>query len=164
MESGIIEAAAEVAAHPALAAVLAGRAELMRASQANYDAMLAPRDPDGIGHAERLALACRIARLAGDHRLAAHYREALEHDGDNSALAALADPAAPLPAGRRHAAMLRHVDLVTCTPREATHQDIVALRQAGLAEADIVSLAQLIAFMSYQVRVVAGLRLLEDGA
>jgi uncharacterized protein YciW len=58
------------------------------------------------------------------------------------------------------AAMLRHVDLVTCSPKDATRADIVALQRAGVADADIVRLSQLIAFVNYQVRVVAGLRLM----
>lgn len=156
MEGPVIETIAEVGAHPSLAPIVAGRAELMRASQANCDAVLAPREPGGVSHKLRLALACRIARLNGDARLAAHYQADLG--------GALADPGAPPPADPREAAMLRHVDLVTRVPREATRRDIDALREAGIAEADIVRLSQVIAFVNYQLRVIAGLRLLEAEA
>jgi uncharacterized protein YciW len=57
---------------------------------------------------------------------------------------------------------MRHVDLVTQSPKSATRGHIDALRDAGVAEADIVRLAELIAFVNYQLRVVAGLRLLGE--
>ncbi len=132
----------------------------MRASQANCEAVLGPREAGGVSHALRLALACRIARLNGDARLAAHYQTALSGASE----IALADPEAAPPADPRQAAMLRHVDLVTRAPRQATRRDIDALRAAGIAEADIVRLSQVIAFVNYQVRVIAGLRLLEAGS
>jgi uncharacterized protein YciW len=59
----------------------------------------------------------------------------------------------------RLAAILRHVDMVTRTPRQATRADIEALKAAGVEEADIVRLSELVAFVSYQARVIAGLRL-----
>lgn len=160
MDGPVIETLAEIGGHSALAPIVAGRAELMRASQANCDAVLSPRVPGGISHKLRLALGCRIARLNGDAMLAAHYRDAL---GD-TAETALAEPEAPPPADPREAAMLRHVDLVTRAPRRATRRDIDTLREAGIAEADIVRLSQVIAFVNYQVRVIAGLRLLGAGS
>ena len=60
--------------------------------------------------------------------------------------------------------MLRHTDLVTVDPKEAVDGDIAALKSAGLEDADIVRLSQLIAFVSYQIRVVAGLRLIAEVA
>ena len=58
--------------------------------------------------------------------------------------------------------MARQADLLTLAPRTATRGDIAALTAAGLAEADIVRLAELAAFVNYQLRVVAGLRLLKQ--
>jgi len=58
------------------------------------------------------------------------------------------------------AAILRHVDLIAATPREATRADIAALQAAGVATGDIVRLSQLIAFVSFQLRLIAGLRLM----
>ena len=159
MPTDVIAALAGAGANPAIAAAMAGRAELMAASQANYQAVIAPDDPGGLSYAERLALACRIATLNGDAGLAAHYRAGLGDD-----LAGIADPAAAAPADPRLAAMLRHVDLVTRRPREATRADIAALAAAGLATADIVRLSQVIAFVNYQLRVIAGLRLIGSAA
>jgi len=134
-------------AGPKAAPVLAHRADLIAASLRNQQAVIAPDDPGGLPPAARLFLASRIARLNGDDALAAHY----------------AGGAAP-PEDARWTAILRHVDLVTTHPKDATQADIAALRDAGVTEPDIVRLSQLIAFMNYQVRVIAGLRLIGDAA
>ena len=150
-------------AGPALAEVLAERAEIMRLSQAAHDAVLLPHAPGGISHAERAALAARMARWHRDEALEVHYRERLAKAGEISTLAAVATGAAPAQAAQdaRLRAIIRHVDLVTLAPKDATKADIAALVAAGVAEPDIVRLAELIAFVNYQVRVIAGLRLLE---
>jgi uncharacterized protein YciW len=140
---GVIEQMVDVAPGSPLAEAMAARANLLQASQANYDAVLTPQEPGGLSHRERYLLAARVARLSGDDRLAAHYVAA---GGD-------------LPEDARMAAILRHVDLVTLAPRDATQDDIATLTHAGVAPDDIVRLSQLIAFVSYQVRVIAGLRL-----
>ena len=47
-------------------------------------------------------------------------------------------------------------------PKDATASDIAALKNAGIPEDDIVRLSELIAFVNYQVRVLAGLRLMAE--
>lgn len=142
-----------------LEAALAERTEVLQLSEASFAAILTPRDPGGLSHGERAALAARIARLNGDEALAAFYDRRLSGLAGGDGLSALADPARPV-AGSRHAAITKHVDLVTCTPGEAGRASIEALRSAGIGEADIVRLSQLIAFVNYQTRVIAGLRAL----
>lgn len=141
------------------------RPELMAASEANAQAALFPHDPGGLSLAERLALASRIAALNADDALARHYRGKLAEQDAGAVLDHLADPgwAAP-PADARLAAIQRHADLVTRNPRNATKQDIAALVAAGVAEPDIVRLSQVIAFVNYQLRVIAGLRLIGAAA
>ena len=56
------------------------------------------------------------------------------------------------------------MDLVTRRPREATAEDIAALAAQGLDDRDIVTLAGLIAFVNFQILVVAGLRMLGEDA
>ncbi len=142
MQTGLIES---MVPSPRAAAAMAQRAQLMAASEANARAVLSPQDPGGLSQAARLAFAARIAALNGDEALAAHYR---------------ATAGEPCAQDARFIAMQRHVDLVTTAPREATRDDIAALQQAGVADADIVRLSQLIAFVNYQVRLIAGLRLI----
>ena len=55
-------------------------------------------------------------------------------------------------------AALRHADLVTARPADARKEDLQALKDSGYSPAAIVSLSQTIAFVSYQLRLIAGLR------
>ena len=75
-------------------------------------------------------------------------------------LLALAEGA--LPAGEPLATIVRHTDLVTSQPVQATEQHIRLLEQAGLNNPQIVALSELIAFVNFQTRVAAGLRLLRS--
>ena len=109
-----------------------------------------PADVGGIGRPERAAFACRVARLAKADRLAAHYAAMLADAGEES-LVAIADLAAPPESGRL-GAIVRHVDLLAVDPGRATRADVEALRSAGLTDRDIVALAGLVAFVSYQIR------------
>ena len=158
--STLIESLAGVPPGSRLGQALTPRAEILRLSEAAHDAVLLPREPGGLSHAVRAALAARICRHVGDDALTRHYDAYLAHSGDLDV--------GPLayPDGRsgdpRQDAMARHADLLTLAPRTATRGDIAALTAAGLAEADIVRLAELAAFVNYQLRVVAGLRLLKQ--
>lgn len=142
-----------------LAGVLAERAQILGLSQAAHDAVLLPHEPGGISHGERAALAARMARANADGILAEHYQGLLRQAGESPALLAIADGSAA-DTDARLRAITRHVDLVTLSPKDATKADIAALAAAGLSEPDIVRLAELIAFVNYQARVIAGLRLL----
>lgn len=152
---------AGVAVGSKLAGVVEGRADIMALTQATEAAVLTPRVAGGLSHVERAALACRMAHLNGEQHLAAHY-DTLLSTFDDGIGRRIADPAFKGDSDQRLAALIRHVDLVTLAPRDASGDDIEALRQAGIAEADIVRLAELIAFINYQSRVVAGLRLLGE--
>lgn len=138
------------------AQALAARADLLSLTDATAQAVLAPREPGGLSHHQRQALAARIALLHQEPALAALHRQALP-----AAVEALADPAFEGGEDPRWRALLAHVDRVTLSPRDASGEDIAALREAGWAEADIVRLSELVAFLSYQIRLLAGLRLLE---
>ena len=61
-------------------------------------------------------------------------------------------------------AAIRHADLVTATPSRADAAHLRALKDAGYSPAGILSLAQTIAFVSYQLRLIAGLRALGEPA
>ncbi len=55
-------------------------------------------------------------------------------------------------------AAIRHADLLTTRTSSARKSDLQALKDVGYSPAGIVSLAQTIAFVSYQLRLIAGLR------
>ncbi len=158
--SVLAEAAGISAGHP-LSPLLSARSEVMRLTQKSHDAALKPGLPGGLSHAERAALACRMARLNDEELLAGHYEAMVP---ENSGLRALADTAFDGTDDRRLRAILRHTDLVTVNPKRVTENDISALKSAGILEADIVRLSELIAFLSYQVRVVKGLKLMVEAS
>jgi CMD domain protein len=62
--------------------------------------------------------------------------------------------------GARLAAALEHAHLLVFRPRDAASADMKALLAAGWSNTGIVTLSQLVAFLSFQVRVVSGLRTL----
>jgi uncharacterized protein YciW len=134
------------------------RAEILRLSQAAHDAVLLPRDPGGLSHGLRAALAARMARLNNNPALASHYDALIARAGE-PATAPLAIPDASA-TDDRTAEIVRHADRLTVAPREATRAHVDALRGAGVADPDIVRLAELAAFVNYQVRVIAGIALI----
>ena len=62
--------------------------------------------------------------------------------------------------GPRLAAAFEHVHMLVFHPRDATPVALKALLDAGWSTTDIVTLSQIVAFLSFQIRVVAGLRVL----
>jgi len=62
--------------------------------------------------------------------------------------------------GEKLAAALEHAHLLVFRPRDASPGDMQALLDAGWSSTAIVVLSQLVAFLSFQVRSVAGLRTL----
>jgi CMD domain protein len=70
--------------------------------------------------------------------------------------------------GGRLAAALEHAHLLVFHPRDAKPAALQKLLDAGWSATDIVTLSQLVSFLAFQIRVVAGLRTLaaasaEDG-
>jgi CMD domain protein len=62
--------------------------------------------------------------------------------------------------GSRLAAALEHAHLLVFHPRDASPAALQKLLDAGWSTTDTVTLSQLVAFLSFQIRVVAGLRAL----
>ena len=62
--------------------------------------------------------------------------------------------------GRRLGAFLEHAHLLVFRPRDAAPAAMQALLDAGWSTTAIVTLSQLVAFLSFQVRAVSGLRTL----
>ena len=59
-------------------------------------------------------------------------------------------------------AAIGRADLVTLRPADTEASDIQLLKDAGLTPAGILSLSQTIAFVAYQLRLIAGLRALGE--
>jgi CMD domain protein len=62
--------------------------------------------------------------------------------------------------GPRLAAALEHVHMLVFHPRDADARSLQALLDAGWTTTQVVTLSQLVAFLSFQLRVVAGLKVL----
>ena len=62
--------------------------------------------------------------------------------------------------GARLAAALAHAHMLVFHPRDASAAALQALLDAGWSNAGIVTLSQLVAFLAFQIRTVAGLRAL----
>jgi CMD domain protein len=62
--------------------------------------------------------------------------------------------------GPRLASAFEHVHMLVFHPRDAAPAALQALLDAGWSTTDIVTLSQIVAFLSFQIRVVTGLRTL----
>ncbi|MDB5766926.1 MAG: hypothetical protein JWQ61_1740 [Collimonas fungivorans] len=137
------------------------REKVAAATQGSYDTLFDPALA-GIGLDERLLVALYACRLSAAHDLAAHYRQRLEALAVDTGQLEVAAQGAPeqLPAGRLRA-MLSYTRALTQRPVEGDRQALHSLPAAGIGTPAVVALSQLIAFISYQVRVVAGLKAIE---
>ncbi len=147
-ESGVTEteAAGAAALH---------RAKVMEMTQAAENAVLAPTRPGAWSADIRAALATRIARLNGEAALAGRYAARISDER----AAPLADPTNDGVA-QDMGEVIAFMDKVAARTRETKTEDIETLKSAGIADADIVRLAELNAFLAYQIRVIAGLKLM----
>ena len=146
----VIDTAAGLAPGGALHAARRFRQTVVDATQASHDALL--NEPvAGLSTADRLRVAMHCCQAAGAAELAAHYAALLQAQGTVQASAALP-------------AMLAWAGTLSTEPRRGDRAALQALKDAGLDDAAVVALAQLVAFLSYQTRVVAGLKALRDGA
>jgi uncharacterized protein YciW len=121
--------------------------------------VMTPADGHGLDAALRIVLARRIALHNDDKPLIAQYDEDLAVLAPDQDILDLHAGATDLP--EPLASMVRHVDLVTLFPRDATRDDISHLQNVGLNNAQIVALCELVAFVNFQTRVATGLRLME---
>jgi uncharacterized protein YciW len=145
-----------------LADVLSGRSDILTMTQQAHDAALKPDEPGGLSHKMRAALSCRMARLSQEEPLAAHFATLMDSANGPTEINQISDPNFD---GGSHAwlsAILRHTDLVTMDTKAVVAGDIPALIGADVSEDDIVRLSELVAFLSYQMRLTIGLRLIGD--
>lgn len=62
--------------------------------------------------------------------------------------------------GPRLAAAFEHVHMLVYHPRDAAPPSLRAMLEAGWSTTDVVTLSQLVSFLAFQIRVVAGLKAL----
>lgn len=128
-------------------------------AQRSYEVLLEPEDPGTVPVRERYAIAAHVARLHGPGPAAELYLENLRDE----------DPvlAKRIGAGERTGephldAGLAHADMLVQRPRDAAPEHLRALEAAGWDADGIVTLSQLISFLTFQLRVAHGLRVLAE--
>lgn len=149
-----------------LHAVRHARSKVASATQGSHDVFFDPALENNLSLIERLWVAYYAARLTPHGTLTAHYLEQLHVLGaDNTVQAAIDSGAIEALGDARLRGILRFTQTLIESPVHGDQAALQALQQEGLDTAEIVVLAQLIAFMSYQVRLAAGLdALLSAGA
>ena len=158
--SDAIDQAAGLTSEEALYQTRRLRPEFVEGAEACRLSVLTPEDEQGLPADLRLALARRMAVLNSDVPLQRDYQAQLATLNPSEALLALA--AGDVVHEEPLATLARHTDLVTQQPIQATEQHIRLLEQAGLTNPQIVALSELIAFVNFQTRVAAGLRLMRS--
>ena len=134
---------AGIAPSSALAAARQTREAATRHAQGSYDALFTTHDETFSAEA-RFSVAAKVAKWHNADDLAAHY-----------AGLGLTDPTSA-----QLAPAIEFARLLTFSPVKATPEALKSLQAAGWSAENIVTLAQLIAFVSFQSRLLAGLRLL----
>ncbi|MBW1637654.1 CMD domain protein [Microbacterium resistens] len=189
MSADIIDLLAGVTPGSALDELRGRRPQARENAQRSFEALLEPAEPGTFPLAERYAVAAFVARLHGFGSAAEFYADLLGDEAPDlvTAIAAAADgaggrgpvgvyrepglrgedePVDPWTAapefGVRLAAALTHAHLLVLRPREAGAPALQALVEAGWSADDIVTLSQLVAFLSFQLRLAWGIRAVRE--
>jgi len=161
--SDVMDTLAGLTTGSPLATLRRERPDVVKHLQGSDDVIFSPADDGGLTRAERAAAALRVAKMLRDETLEEHYRARLSALDPDGVLARTVDGGAQITEGRWDA-ILAQVDLVTRGPGSAERKDIDNLLAAGLSSHAVVSLSQLIAYVNFQSRVLAGLRALKGAA
>jgi CMD domain protein len=188
----VIDMLAGLPAGSPLSVARDNRMEARKHAQASYDSLFTSTDFSGVTKQERFAIAAFVAGLHGRPETADHYKGELAKTGASAALQAavaaeiatakgkgpygnypkgpLSVENAPGPAhktkadlGKKLAAAFEHTHMLVFHPRDAAPPSLQAMLDAGWSTTDIVVISQLVSFLAYQIRVVAGLRVLAGG-
>jgi len=163
LSADLVDASVPLAEGSAVHAVRHQRDKVLAATQGSYEALFDPA-LSGPPLVERLLAAHAIARSAGSVALQTHYRARLDAlQAPLSAVQRAAADGAPVESlgeDPRLQVVLAFTRTLADRPVEGDREALLKLPAAGLATAEVVALAQLIAFVAYQVRVVAGLQAL----
>ena len=143
----------------AIAALRALRPQAREQAQRSYQVLLEPADPGPGPLRERSAGAAHVARLPGPAPAAELNLDNLRDEDPALAEAVAAGGRA---GETRLDAALDHADLLVLRPSEAAPAHLRALEAAGWDADGIVTLSQLISFLTFQLRVAHGLRVLAE--
>ena len=137
------------------------RTKVLHGTQDSYDALFSPKIGLDLGY--RWLVALYAAHLSQAAELTQHYLQQAQAYGVSDAYiqAVLVGRIADIDDSQLVAA-LTFTQILIEKPIEGDQTAIKTLQQAGIATKDIIALSQLIAFLSYQVRLVAGLKAMQS--
>ena len=154
----VIDAAVPLAPDQATWALRRQRDKVVAATQGSYDAMFSSA-VEGLSVTERLLVALHACRVSKADSLATHYRDRLAAEGADRGVTEAVDSGKPV-ADARLRAVLAFTGKLIERPIEGDRAAVQSLADSGLSTSAIVALSQLIAFLSYQIRLAAGLKAL----
>ncbi len=124
--------------------------------------------PNSLSPRERELVGVCVSRLNGCDYCVEHHRTGLaRHVGNESLARALAEAvigeSSQASLTEREKALATYASKLTLTPGLMAENDIEALRKAGLDDAGILDLNQIVAYFSYANRTVLGLGVSQQG-
>lgn len=131
------------------------------------EAMTAAHYAAGLAAHGGAALAVTVAQAAAETQgegPKGHYPEGPLSAEDTPAPAFAVSPAVAQALGPKLLAAFTHAHYLVFHPRDAAAERFPPLLEAGWTVDGIVSLSQLVSFLAFQIRVVAGLSVLRDAA
>ena len=184
----VIDSLVGIAPGSKLDAIRAQRSEARKHAQASHTSLFEPKVLGGVSADERHAIASFVAGLHGEPKTDAYYAARLPAALRTAVATEVAAartkgpyghfPKGPLSVedlpgptwkvsdagqgalGPRLAAAFEHTHMLVFHPRDASAASLQSLLDAGWSTDDIVTVSQLVSFLSYQIRVVAGLGVL----
>jgi CMD domain protein len=186
----VIDTLSRIAAGSRLDELRAHRPAAREQAQATYDALFSPIDDGAMSLLERHAVAAFVAALFDVPAAEQHYARLLADADPAIAAAVTAavelgrgagpygsfggelvaesqagpelilTPPLADALGVRLTAALQHAHLLALHPRDSARERLQPLVDAGWSADGVVTLSQLVSFLAFQVRVVAGLTIL----
>lgn len=136
------------------------RDKVAAATQRSYEALLDPALPD-LALGDRLLIALYACTLSNAPALAAHYEQRLAALGVDRASIEPVTQGSTDAREPRLRAMLNFTRTLIERPIEGDRAALERLQAAGIPTPAVVALAQWIAFLAYQIRLVAGVAALQ---
>jgi uncharacterized protein YciW len=136
------------------------RDKVVQATQGSYEALLSP-GVEGLSVQERWLVGWYAARLTPCPALEQHYHAQLDDSWSNDVLKAVSQDQLSAVQDTRLQTLLQFVRALITKPITGDQALLHTLPAAGLSTPAVVALAQWIAFLSYQARLVSGLQALQ---
>jgi uncharacterized protein YciW len=162
-----IDAILGVDASSPIGQLRAKKPELAQQLQDYYLSIFAPTPESAaqLSLHDRALVAVRVAAHTNSQAIEAWYAELARANGATAGeIERVGDLTNAWSEPTQFGAAIQHADLLTTAPSSATAADLQRLKDAGFTPAGILSLSQTIAFVSYQLRLIAALRALGASA